>query len=675
MKSGIILGVPFYSNADLVRPLVESIEGSNLDANGRKVCCLFVVDSPDDIKLTDEVQRAAVRLNQKLPTTIITNDRNLGFVRSANKLIAKAIEQRADLILMNSDVVLFENTIQEMLDVAATDPMIGFVSPRTNDTTICTFPVPSTEEDDPVRLYQTFRSLASRLPRVTYVPTAVGCCLFMRGRLLQDLGGFDPIFGQGYNEENDLIARANRYGYRAVIANWAYAFDARQPSFTSAQRNELEKRNSAILQERYPHYYPAVSRYLKSPSHMALLLISCLRQGSLLSIAFDFSSFKLHKKNGTTEYGTRLIESFVKLFASKYKIYAICEAPAWQYYDLDKIDGLNWSPVASEAPFAAVVRLCQPFNPRSVGLGPSRGAVTIVSMLDCIAYDCLYLCSPELERLWRFVLQFSDAVVYISEFSKQQFARRFGGVERGRHVVSMPSTDIDEYCPRIPVPPTGEYLLIVGNWYAHKALRETVEIVRRGWPLERLKVLGLKLPECPDIPSYDSGALSAAGVQDFFSRAKAVIFPSHYEGFGFPVLDALGNSKAVFVRDLPVYAEIKQRVSSPQNIHVFGTNAELVSLLTPKNFRWDKARCDVGDVGWNRSTRELEAVLAEALDLATVEKIETRLRQLALLGDAFEGASAYRSKVEQLEAQLKESQTSPSWRLTAPLRKLKMYFS
>ena len=66
-------------------------------------------------------------------------------------------------------------------------------------------------------------------------------------------------------------------------------------------------------------------------------------------------------------------------------------------------------------------------------------------------------------------------------------------------------------------------------------------------------------------------------------------------------MHALGNRKAAFVRDLPVYEEIRRRVSVPGNIHAFGANEDLVSMLTPQNFRWDDSRCSVGDVGWDRA--------------------------------------------------------------------------
>src|SRR5205085_9023852 len=121
----------------------------------------------------------------------------------------------------------------------------------------------------------------------------------------------------------------------------------------------------------------------------------------------------------------------------------------------------------------------------------------------------------------------------------------------------------------------------------------------------------------PDLVSFESGTLHDSATWELYSRAKAVVFPSHYEGFGFPVLHALGNRKVAFVRDLPVYQEIKARISVPDNIRVFRTNEELLATLAEGDFAWTTAERPLADVGWDRTARETEAVLAQAMKSVT----------------------------------------------------------
>jgi len=689
----LILGVPFYKNARLVEPLARSILQLNIDKTKCDLTLVFVIDSPSDLELVKALDDACGAIRSVFPVDIITNETNLGFVASANAIIARAKERAADVILVNSDVVLFGDTVREMLEVAELDPMVGFVSPRTNDTTICTFPLPPSN-DDPVRLYENFCTLARRLPRMTYVPTAVGFCLLIKSKILQDFAGFDHIFGPGYNEENDLIMRANRCGYGAVIANWAFAYHERGSSFALAARgrSELEKRNSAILGERHPYYYSSVQRYFQSSEHEALVLVSRLGETERRTVAFDFSNYGTHK-NGTTEYGTKVLRSFIRQFGNRYKVYAVCHQPVWLFHDLDKIDGLSWSPVDSDERYAAMVRLSQPFDVRSLAQASSRAAVVIFSMLDTIAYDCLYLRDSKLHRLWQFVMQFSDAVIYISAFSKNQFVQRFATCAQVQHAVCMPSTDIDEYRSAYSEStPPGDYLLVIGNHYAHKAIRETVHLIRERLPLEQLRVLGIKLTELPNLVSFESGTLHDSATWELYSKAKAVVFPSHYEGFGFPVLHALGNRKVVFVRELPVYAEIKARIAGSDNIRVFRTNEELVAQLADGDFEWRTTARKVSDVGWDRTASETEAVLAHALRSTTMETVKRRLENLDLLKEALNSAelaanaeqarhllettlAEERRGFAMLREEVKSIRNSTSWRITAPLRSLKARIS
>src|SRR5262245_23348684 len=233
MMRELVLGIPFFQNAHLVNPLIRSLLASHIDQSKHPTSLVLVMDSPGDNELVTALQQALESVRGVFPAELICNETNLGFVRSANLIMEKALQRNADIVLINSDVVLFEHTLCEMLEVAASDPMIGFVSPRTNDTTICTFPLPGSN-DGPAESFNRFRSIASRLPRVTYAPTAVGFCLFIKVNILRMFGCFDLLFGQGYDEENDLILRANRCGYRAVIANWAYAYHHGSVSFGTA---------------------------------------------------------------------------------------------------------------------------------------------------------------------------------------------------------------------------------------------------------------------------------------------------------------------------------------------------------------------------------------------------------------------------------------------------------
>jgi glycosyltransferase involved in cell wall biosynthesis/GT2 family glycosyltransferase len=663
MKTGILVGVPFTARQACAPHFWATIDSIDSAPAGRSVGFLFVADAPVEDAFAAELEHRSARLHAK--ADVLRNRQSLGYLGCANRILECAGEQRKHAVLLSPKLALAPGTIDELAEVGDSDPLIGFAAPRCNASALAPFPVSIAAETPAPEAFAAFAALRGRLPRVAYVPTASALCLLVKLNVLREFGGFAVMAGP-YLEESDLIARANRCGYRTAIANHAFAYHADAPYAGAPE----EAPAAASLRRHHPGYRAAAARYAASPAAKALRLVSCLAEEPPLPIAFDVSNYG-RRRDGTSEYGTRLIASFAAAYGRKYRIHVICAPPVWKWHGFAAMPGVRREPVEGSSCFAAVIRPSQPFDLRSTALGPRRGAVSIVSMLDCIAYDCLNIRPPELESLWDFVLRYSDLVVFPSAFSRAQFARRFPAEAHGRHLVSLPSTDLRDYAPPQPAPP-GDYLLIVGNAFAHKAVPEAVEALRAAVPQMRLTILGAKFPDIAGVTCYESGRLHPSAVQALFAGAKAVIYPSHYEGFGFPVLHALGHGRPVFVRDLPVYAEIRARVAAPRNIHAFGTMDELRTALTPENLAWQDDAVAVDDVGWDRAARELEAGLAQALTLVTADRIERRLEQLALLETAIAGSHEH---VRRLKAKIEGFETSSSWRLTAPLRKLKRLFS
>src|SRR4051794_10479389 len=244
--------IPFYRNAALIRPLFESL-GRISDELTPLHRIAIVNDSPDDSTLDEELSREVDRLSHVASCTLLRNERNLGFVRSANRGLSGAREAGHDAILLNSDTVVFPGAISELERIAYLDPMTGFVSPRSNNATICSLPCQKEFRNlSPEESYANFVAVSKYLPDSHYVPTAVGFCLYIKSAILQEFGLLDEVYGLGYNEENDLIMRANRCGFRAVLANHAFVHHVGEASFSTneSKPEELQKSTADLLQKR-----------------------------------------------------------------------------------------------------------------------------------------------------------------------------------------------------------------------------------------------------------------------------------------------------------------------------------------------------------------------------------------------------------------------------------------
>lgn len=607
----LLVAVPFYRNERLVPRIADSLIAcaDELAALGAHV--LLINDSPDYPPLADALARVADKAAGKLSLSISTNPENVGWLKSANAAMEMAIDAGADILLLNSDTVVFPGAIEEMHRVAGLDPMIAFVNPRSNNATLASLPVGETfVRMAPEDAHAAWRSVSTTYPALTYTPTAIGFCMLIRHGVIAEFGVFDEIYGGGYNEENDLVMRAGRCGYRAALANHAFVWHEGEQSLgdSAASKTLVEENNRRILLSRYPEYPALIENWFNGVDHMSDQLVTALlpRPDGRLSIAFDFSSFGPYH-SGTQKAGVQLLKAAMA-FSDRYAIHVLCEANTYAFHGMDKTGAVRRDPHSPEK-FAAVFRVGQPFDWDTVRRLTVKGATFGVFMLDTIALDCSHLSSPGLSDLWAFTLSEADFIIYNSAFTQHQFATRFGGA-RGREAVSLHSLNIEDYRLAEPDPESvsadlrkleSGYVLVIGNHYPHKAVGETanrlaaahpgLDFVALGVTRERATLSGAstgerpdmldrRLVDLPNLTGFKAGELSNDDMNALMRGASVIVMPSHYEGFGLPLLDALALEKPFFMRALPPLLEIHEALGKNPNVHTFTTIDSLVARLS-----------------------------------------------------------------------------------------------
>ena len=83
-----------------------------------------------------------------------------------------------------------------------------------------------------------------------------------------------------------------------------------------------------------------------------------------------------------------------------------------------------------------------------------------------------------------------------------------------------------------------------------------IELLSSAFPFRHLVSLGPKLTETPYLRVHRSGSLSEAEVARLYAEAKFVVFPSFYEGFGLPPLEAMACGTPVVVSDAASLPEV-----------------------------------------------------------------------------------------------------------------------
>ena len=655
----LLIAIPFYKNEQLVAEVIGSLIrcAEDVRAVGAEIVCYD--DSPDYTPLAAALDAILPQAAAEFPCRIERNKVNLGFVRTMNRAIEEAIERRFDLLLLNSDTMVEPGALTEMVRVARLDSMTAFVNPRSNNATIATLPLAGRFGGAaPTR--DAYRALAAMLPEYSYVPTAVGFCMLIRWHILAAFGGFDEIYGKGYNEENDLVMRASRCGYRAVLANHAFVWHEGEQSFGTADlsREHWEPTNRAILDERYPEYGSYTGAHYNTPETIAEQLLATLVPDAAgrLDFAFDFSSF-VAAHNGTFQAGRQLLAAARQVLADQYDIYVLCSEEVFDFSGYGEFGVERRDPHGPEK-YAVIFRVGQPYDWNAVQRLAAKGAVVGIYMLDTISIDCPQLTSPRLYNLWQFAMEQSDMVAALSRMTLEALQHRFRIPARVELATVLLSFDIADY--HIPgtgrSAPGGGTLLVLGNHYQHKHLAPTANALAAAFPDRAIVALGEEKPEterpleryvpqhlgpAENLTGVAVGNLDEAEIGAFYADADVIIFPSHYEGFGIPVLHALAARRPIFVRAMPVSEELWLGVERNPNIHFYESTAELIEKLCDPP-RWVEVPPAAPGNGAERAMREIRHALDAARQRVEYRRLADRLRAVQFVSDAggFQPAAA-----------------------------------
>ena len=195
--------------------------------------------------------------------TLIRHEANRGFVASVNE--GMALHRDRDVVLLNSDTEVADGWLDRIAACARGEPQAATVTPFSNNATICSYPLFAKPNRLPegcttASLDRIFARENARL--AVEIPTAVGFCMFISRRVLEEIGAFDEAaFGRGYGEEVDFCLRAARAGYRNLLAADGFVFHEGEVSFGNSGAAMREKAQ-AIVDARYPEFQQNLAAFL-----------------------------------------------------------------------------------------------------------------------------------------------------------------------------------------------------------------------------------------------------------------------------------------------------------------------------------------------------------------------------------------------------------------------------
>ncbi len=249
----------------------------------------------------------------------------------------------------------------------------------------------------------------------------------------------------------------------------------------------------------------------------------------------------------------------------------------------------------------------------------------------------------------RRALERARRIMTVSQAGRRELARVFGIAEAKIEVIY---NALDERLVREPFPADADrilerhavhfpFLLYAGNIKPHKNLVRLIEafaVVKAELgqhpELHQLKllVIGDELAKHPDLRRAVvrsrvredvrfMGFVPYQTLRVFYARARAFVFPSLYEGFGLPPLEAMAHGTPVVTSNISSLPEVVGDAAvlvNPENVFDIVRGIRLV--LTDARLREELIRRGYQQVqrySWARSTEQIRAVYQAALGHST----------------------------------------------------------
>jgi GT2 family glycosyltransferase len=232
--------VPVYGGLHHVRGCLGSVTATLRSADH-----LVVVDDGSEPATAAALRDLTARSLGRHRTTLLTNDANLGFLRTANRGMQAGGHDW--VVVLNSDTLVTPGWLDGLHAALTSAPDVGLTSPVSNHANLTRIAVPA--GTDVLDLAATVRRVSPR----SYPEIGIGSgfCLASRRALLEELGYFDEVFGRGYFEESDLSLRAAAAGWRTVADDTTYVHHHGWASFGPAERTRLMAHNAEVFAARW----------------------------------------------------------------------------------------------------------------------------------------------------------------------------------------------------------------------------------------------------------------------------------------------------------------------------------------------------------------------------------------------------------------------------------------
>lgn len=480
------------------------------------------------------------------------------------------------LLCLSADLVPSADAVGALLAALEEDPHFGAAVPRLE--TPDGLGVFGMKGEGGGEVLPLSRAVLSALPSRYIVPEGTFPCALVRWELLANVGECDEGFASFEGALKHYLYRARRCGFRSVVANRvtvrpapARACSARHPGAASEDEDTLRALCAGGPAVRAEYGIDGFTRYERLLGHVG----EDVGSRPLLLDARNLDPVF----NGTAQAILGIADGLHA--AARDRRFDLWVRPESANFHgvTDRYPGWRVHRAAPDRNYVAALRLSQPWSIAEMIDLHRRALINVYTMLDTIAWDTVYPAPPGLDGCWRFAARYADGFAYISDYTRDRFLIRFPQARRTAGLVTHLSCDPAEYARPLSEGGTAPpFWLVIGNRYDHKNVDVTTRTLTQAFPFQEIVALGAEATGSPTVRIAESGRLSESEVHALYARASLVIYPSLYEGFGFPLVTALSYGRTVLARDSGVLTEVASLWTGGGRIVPFRTPLELVEV-------------------------------------------------------------------------------------------------
>ena len=412
-----------------------------------------------------------------------------------------------------------------------------------------------------------------------------GACLLFRKNDFERVNGFDETFAIDFNDI-DFLLKLRALGKNVVFTPFAelYHFEGMSTSPNRPNPEEVkifvERWGNKLKHDPFNNINISSSDYADDMSDIKTVKMVKLDHNSThKEINIGYNGFQISNHDGTGKVSNRTLYYLSKLDKiNQYSVYTnndVSMPAGLEFATAKRVDGFNdvalMEEMFTDSPSIDIFHSPHPFHFRAGCASSSIFAlapISILQILDLIMCKRMVDLDDEYHRSFVAHLQIAcewcDRITTISEFTKNEVIEYFDVSPDKIQVIHL---GVDEKFKKIndkiyldkvkqKYGLGDNYILFLGNHFKHKNLEILAQAFCR---LKQQISLKHKLVLCGDVIDKRANAdiltyADQEGISDeikvigpveeedilgLYNLADLFVFPSLYEGFGLPVLEAM----------------------------------------------------------------------------------------------------------------------------------------